>query len=66
MHKPKRVYYLEQSGAKVRYGQKAGGLFATLSAMLGRARTIEQRGGGTTKCYYADIEWKELTDVEVE
>lgn len=66
MGKPKRVYYVEQSGAKLRYGQKGGGLFAQMRAMLERARTIEQRGGGTTKCYYADVEWKELEDVEVE
>lgn len=65
MNKPKRVYYLEQSGAKVRYGQKAGGLFATLSGMLGRERTMQQQGAAT-RTFYADVEWKELTDVEVE
>jgi len=66
MPKPTRVYYVEQRGAKLPHGQRGGGLFAQLRAMLERARTIEQRGGGTTKCYYADVEWKELTDVEVE
>lgn len=65
MPKPKRVYYVEQSGAKLRYGQKGGGLFAQLRAMLERARVMEAQGA-TTKTFYADVEWKELTDVEVE
>ncbi len=65
MPKPKRVYYVEQSGAKLRYGQRGGGLFAQLRAMLERANMIE-RQGGTAKRWYADVEWKEITDVEVE
>lgn len=65
MGKPKRVYYVQQTGTKLRYGQKGGGLMAQLQAALGRAHTMRQQGG-TTKIFYADVEWKELTDVEVE
>ena len=65
MPKPKRVYYVEQSGTKLRYGQKGGGLMARLQGALDRATTM-RRQGGETKIFYADVEWKELTDVEVE
>jgi len=65
MPKPKRVYYVEQSGAKLSYGQKGGGLFARLDGVLGRARTM-RRLGAETKVYYADVEWKEFNDLEVE
>ena len=64
MSKPKRIFYLGQRGAKTRYGQKAGGLFATLSGMLGRESTMRQQGGDT-KMFYADVEWKEY-DVDVD
>lgn len=65
MPKPKRVYYLEQSGAKLRYGERGGGLFSQFSAMLGRRSNIQMQGA-TTKIFYADVEWKEINDVEVE
>lgn len=65
MPKPKRVYYVEQSGADLRYGQKGGGLMARLSGATDRRDTMV-RQGGTAKIYYADVVWKEIEDVEVE
>lgn len=63
--KPNKVFYLEQTGAKLRYGQKGGGLFATLLGMVGRRSIMEQQGA-TTQMWVADVVWRKIDDVEVE
>lgn len=60
MAKPKEVFYVEQSGAKLRYGQKGGGLFARLTGALDRARMMEHQGA-TTKVWRAEVVWHEVS-----
>ena len=56
---PKKVYYVSQEGAKLRYGQKGGGLFAKFAYALGRKQQMEQQGA-VAKVYEAEVIWKEV------
>ena len=61
MTKPKEVFYVEQRGAKLRYGQKGGGLFARLDGAEGRAETMRGQGADA-KVYRATVAWEEVID----
>jgi len=61
MAKPKEVFYVEQTGTKLRYGQRGGGLFARLAGALDRQRMCEQQGG-TAKVWRAEVVWHEVSN----
>lgn len=53
----RQVYYVKQTGAKLRYGQKGGGLFASEQGALGRAKAMRQ-AGASVEIYTATVEWE--------
>jgi len=61
--KPKEVFYVEQRGAKLRYGQRGGGLFARLAGALGRAELMRHQGADA-KVYRATVVWEEVIELD--
>lgn len=60
MAKPKKAYYIEQTGAKLRYGQKGGGMLSRLPSAQERAQTMLHQGAEGVKLYEAELVWKEI------
>lgn len=62
---PGRIYKVRRvGGAPLHYTSPLGKMYVDLEMAKGRVKAIE-RDGGRAVLYYADVEWRELTDDDI-